>query len=304
MSHVRLILGYFHPWPNDAGFQVASARGFYRELGLDVEITVFDPLRGDSLAYLARHEVDFAVFPSNRLLVRRERGEPLIGIAAVNHQQLEAIQTLRASRIERPAQLAGRRVAFNPTPRGRAMVRHLVAADGGDPATVVEVDSGVREFDADDLAAGVADATFGNYWAWDALSGSVPEDQRIIWRVGDIGAPEYHSYLLGTQESLIERNPGLVRAFLAATERGFRTAAEDPELTLAVLERVIAYFPRPILARSLSLIAPTWTHDGRWGVQRAELVGGYARWLAEAGVLVSASAADGATTNELLASAR
>lgn len=300
MSHVRLMLGYFHPWPNDTGYYVASAEGWYRELGLDVEITVHDPLRGDALAYLARHEVDFAVFPPNRLLLRRERGEPLIGVAAVNHAQLETIQTVRRAGISRPADLAGRRLAFNPTPRGRAMVRHLVAHDGGDPAAIVEVDSGVRELTADDLAAGVADASFGGYWAWDVLAGRLAEEERVVWRVGDIGAPGYHSYVLGTQTSLLERNPRLVEAFLAATERGFRAAAADRERALAVLERVVAYFPREMVARSLELIAPTWTHDGRWGVQRPELMDGYAHWLAEVGVLRSAEVAQGATTNDHL----
>lgn len=300
MSHIRLMLGYFHPWPNDTGYHIASAEGWYRELGLDVEITVYDALRGDALAYLARHEVDFAVFPPNRLLVQRERGESLIGVAAVNHAQLETIQTVRATGIARPADLAGRRLALNPTPRGRAMVRHLVAHDGGDPDAIIEVDAGVRELTADDLAAGIADASFGGYWAWDVLAGTLPEEERQVWRVGDIGAPPYHSYLLGTQASLLERNPRLVEAFLAATERGFRAAAADVERALAVLERVVAYFPRAMLARSLELIAPTWTHDGRWGVQRPELMEGYARWLAGAGILRSAEVARGATTNDHL----
>ena len=300
MSHVRLMLGYFHPWPNDAGYYLAAAEGWYREAGLDVEITVPDPLRGDALAYLVRHEVDFAVFPPNRLFARRERHEPLVGVAAVNHAQLESILTVASSGIRRPRDLAGRRVACNPTPRGVAMIRHLVAADGGDPDAVVTVDAGVRELTADDLEAGRADATFGNYWAWDVLFGSLPEAERRVWRVGDIGAPAYHSYLLGTHASALERNPELVRGFLAATARGFRAAAEAPMRPLAVLERVAAYFPAPVLARSLELVAPTWTHGGRWGEQRDALVGPYAEWLAAHGVLGSPEAAAGATTNEVL----
>lgn len=298
MSRVRLMLGYFHPWPNDAGYYVASAEGWYRELGLDVEITVADPLRGDALAHLSRGEVDVAVFPANRLLVRREQGERLVAVAAVNHVQMETFLTVRSTGIERPRDLAGRRLALNPTPRGRAMVRHLVALDGGDPGAVVEVDSGVRELTADDLAAGLADASFGTYWAWDVLTPTaLPAEEHRVWRVGDLGAPDYHSYQLGVQEHLLERNPRLVEAFLAATARGFRTAAEDPERALAVLERVAAYFPARMLRRSLELVAPTWTHDGRWGVQRPLLVEGYARWLADVGVLRSDAAARGAATN-------
>ena len=300
MSHVRVRLEYLHPWTNSAGFFVAATQGWYADAGLDVELSVVDPLRGDSLEYLARHETDFAVFPTNRLLLRRERHEPLVAVASINHRAMETIQTVRATGITRPRELAGRRVAFNPTPRGIAMVRHLVSADGGDPDRVITVDSGSRELNADDIATGAVDATFGNYWAWDVLLGTTPAAERVVWPVDEIGAPQYHSYLLGTQEFLVERNPRLVGAFLAATEQGYLAAIAEPALALAAFERYIPYFPRDLLERSLALISTTWTHDGRWGEPRRELLAPYAAWLAEHGVIKSADSWLGATTDAFL----
>lgn len=287
MPHIRVMLDYFHPWPNSAGLYVARARRWYEEAGLDVELVVQDPGRGDTLEYLARGEVDFGIFPPNRLLARRaEHGQPLIAVSAINHRGLEAIQTTTSTGITRPRDLAGRRIAYNPTPRGRAMVRHLVAADGGDPDAVIGVDAGSRELTVDDIAAGEADATFGNYWSWDALRGDLPEEQRLTWPVDEIGAPRYHSYLLGTTEDLLTQHPSLVRDFLAVTARGYAAAAQEPDATLELLERVIPYFPRPLIARSLALIAPTWTDvDGRWGVIDEGRMGPYAHWLAENGAI-------------------
>lgn len=302
MSHVRVQLEYFHPWPNAAGFYVAAAEGWYRDAGLDVEVTLFDPLRGDSLESLSRQEVDFAVFPSNRLLVRRELDQPLVGIAAVNHRAMETIQTTRSTGITRPRELEGRRISFNPTPRGLAMVRHLVAADGGDPDRVTFVDSGSRELGFDEIAAGEVDASFGGYWAWDLLFDALPERERVVWPVDEIGAPPYHSYLLGAHEQTLARDPELARRFLAATARGYLAAAHDQARALAVLERVIPYFPQAVLARSLALIAPTWTHGGRWGAQRRELLEPYAQWLAGAGVLRDAGVWEQATTDAFLPS--
>jgi putative hydroxymethylpyrimidine transport system substrate-binding protein len=300
VRQLRVVLEYFHPWPNSSGFHVASAQGWYREADLDVDLRAFDPLRGDGLDYLLRREAELAVFPSNRLLVRRELGQPLQGIAAINHRALETIQTTTATGITRPAELAGRRVALNPTARGVAMLRHLVAYDGGDPDAIEIVDSGVRELSASDIADGTVDAIFGGYWAWDVLFGGLPTEQHVVWPVDEIGAPAYHSYLIGAHEDTIGEEPEQLRSFLAATERGFQTAALDPELTLAVLERVMPYFPAAVLAESLRLIAPTWQHDVRFGEQREELLGPYARWLHEHGVLRSADAWIGATTNDLL----
>ena len=227
MSHVRVMLDYFHPWPNAAGFYVARERGWYRDAGLDVELTTYDHERGDTLAHLARNEVTFGVFPPNRLLVRRERAEPLIGVAAINQTGLETIQTRRGRGIEHPRDLSGRRIGYGATPRGRAMVSHLVAADGGDPSAIVTVDTGTIELTPDYLLGGDLDAVFGGYWCWDVLTPGASPEELITWRVSEIGAPAYHSYLLGTQEWTAERNPELVRSFLSATARGFRRAAED-----------------------------------------------------------------------------
>ncbi|GAA2669470.1 ABC transporter substrate-binding protein [Actinoplanes palleronii] len=286
LTHLRVMLEYFHPWPNAAGLYVASHRGWYRDAGLDVELTVFDALRGDTLEHLARGEVHLGVFPTNRLLVRSAAGQPVHGVASVNHRGMETIQTVAGRGITRPRDLAGKRLALNPTPRGVAMVRHLITADGGDPDAVVLIDSGHRELSVDDIAAGAVDATFGGYWAWDALFAQLPGEQRIVWPVDEIGAPPYHSYLLGTGPALTD--PALLATFLEVTERGYRAATDDPAGTLEILDHVIPYFPRPILARSLELIAPTWWHGGRWGEIRGDLMTPYTDWLIKNDILPAA----------------
>ncbi|MGY4533131.1 putative hydroxymethylpyrimidine transport system substrate-binding protein [Pseudomonas sp. TE3786] len=301
MNAVRVMLEYFHPWPNSAGFYLARERGWYQEVGLDVELVVHDPFRGDTLEHLLNGAADFGVFPSNRLLVRRGLSQPLQGIAAINHGGLESIQTLTDSGIRRPRDLAGKRLALNPTPRGLAMVRHLVSNDGGDPDAVILVDSGVRELRPDQLAAGVADASFGGYWAWEALMpSSIDAARRVVLPVDSIGAPAYHSYLLGAHEQTLAAKPQVVRDFLAATAKGFLAAAQDPSSALNAYENVTPYFPAELLSASLHTIAPSWLHEGRWGEQREPLLQGYAQWLHQYGVLDNPQVWRGATSNAFL----
>lgn len=286
---ITLVLEYFHPWPNSAGFYVARQAGWYAEQGIDLEIRTVDPGIGDSLEHVVRGHADLAVFPTNRLLVRAERGEQLHALGAVNQRGLETVRTLEQSGIRSLADLEGRRLALNPTPRGLAIVRDLVQRAGGDFDRVELVDAGVRELTADDLLNGEADATFGSYWAWDILLSERPDAPERTWRVDEELGIGYHSYLLGGGRAAAALPSDVVDAFLAVTARGFAHAASHPEATTDLFSTVTPYFSREVLSRSLEAIAPTWFHDGRWGGIRAGAMDPYAEWMTSHGLITDAA---------------
>lgn len=297
---VRLVHEYFHPWPNSAGFYLARDRGWYAEADIDLEFTLVDPGVGDGLHYLNRREVDFAVFPSSRLLQRRDAGQPLLGIAAVNQRGLETVRTTRSTGITRLGDLAGRRVGMNPTPRGRAIIEDLVRRDGGDPDAVEIVDLGSRELSAHDIADGEVDATYGSYWAWDNLIDDYPRADQLTWNVDEHLGVGYHSYLLGTHERTAAEDPGLVAAFVEVSARGFAAAAASPEVVPALYEPVLSYFPRGLIAESAQLVSSTWLHNGTWGALRDELLEPYSHWLASHGIIADGDVWRAATTSTFL----
>src|SRR5215213_7252770 len=261
---LRVMLEYFYPWTNSAGFYIARDRGWYRDIGLDVELAIYDPVRGDGLDYVVNGEADMAICPTKRLLVYHELGRPIASVAAINHRGFDAVRALKSSGMTRPRDLVGKRIALHPSDRGVAMVRHIVAHDGGDPDLVTLVDIGERQLSLEEIAASNIDATFGSYWAWEAVMDSViPADQQIVWPVDQIGAPTYHSYLLAVHNQLLDQ-PEIVRQFSAATRCGYQAAAQEPDAVVAVYARVAPYFPESLIRRSWPLVAQTWTHKGTW----------------------------------------
>lgn len=301
MQHVRLMLEYFHPWTNAAGFYLARAKGWFARAGLDVEIVVRDDARGDTLDHVMRGDVQLGVCPTRRVLARYETGEPVCGVAAVNQRSLEAIHSVSGRGIARPRDLCGRRVALNPTKRARALLADIVRADGGDSDTVKLVDAGVRELTFDELRDGAADASFGSYWAWEGVMPStLPDVQRQVWPIDEIGAPSYHSYLLAVHSRWLAGNAGVVRRLLTAASHGFVAAHADPASVLPLFERVIPYFPRTTIARSLRAVSTTWLADGAWGRHDASLMWGYAAWLARHGIVRRPQAWSGAVTDAYL----
>ncbi len=289
MRHVSLVQEYFHPWPNSAGFHLARELGLYAERDIDLELRTVDHARGDGLEHLIRGDVHFAVVPTNRLLVRREAGHPVVAIRAINQRGLETLRTRADSGITRPRDLAGRRIALNPTPRGLAVVHDIVARDGGDPSSVTIVDAGARELDPVDGFGGLADATFGSYWSWDILLSPIEPALDRWWPVDELLGVNYHSYVLATTQAVLQHDPGLVHDVLAATEAGFVAAARDLDQTAELFERVTPYFAPAVIRRSLEAIAPTWFVDGRWGQLRRSHIEPYAQWLAGHGILSHAA---------------
>ena len=65
-----------------AGYYMAEQKGFYDEVGLDVNIVPADPKRPNSFGAVERGEAQFGVAHSG-ILERRIAGEPFVAMAAI-----------------------------------------------------------------------------------------------------------------------------------------------------------------------------------------------------------------------------
>jgi NitT/TauT family transport system substrate-binding protein len=301
-KRTKVMVGYYYPWTNDAGIYLAREKGYYKEEGIDVEVTACDPGIGDTLRYLLEGGVDFGIFPTNRLLVLRENRPDVVAVAAVNQRGMETIYTVKGKGVESVSDLAGKTIALNPTPRGLAMVKHIAKANGVDPASLSFFDSGSREYRAAEIKESKNfNATFGSYWAWDILlDDTLPEEERLYWPVDEIGAPKYHSYLLGTTAKHAQKDKAYVSGFLRATERAYRELAESPLEAVELHGRYTPYLPERVIVKSLPLISSTWLIDGRWGRIREDYMREYSDWLWANGILANKNAWKDSYTEEFL----
>jgi NitT/TauT family transport system substrate-binding protein len=90
-DRAKVMVGYYYPWTNDAGIYQAREKGYFAEENIEVDIALMDPAHGDTLQYLTDGDVDFGIFPTNRLLVRREENPNIIGIAAMIKTMMPAV---------------------------------------------------------------------------------------------------------------------------------------------------------------------------------------------------------------------
>ncbi|MFQ3677834.1 MAG: ABC transporter substrate-binding protein [Fimbriimonadaceae bacterium] len=280
---VRVLLDFYHPWPNNAPLFVARKLGFFAERDLDVELACADPFRGDALAHLERGEVQFGLSYPNRLMARVAAGAPLQSVAAVCARPMESLVSPADRPLLHPHELEGKRVGYRKSERMTALLNHLVELDGGDPASVEHVVMYPSEPMPDDLRAGRIDAMFGALWAWEGLHGPVLAGDRLVHvEIDQIGAPAYNAQVLATRTDV---DSGLVEALVGATAQGATAAAADADAATDIMFEAAPYFPRELHRASLEWVAGNWGLPNDWGRHNYPELRRYAEWLVQAGLV-------------------
>jgi putative hydroxymethylpyrimidine transport system substrate-binding protein len=221
----------FTPNAVHAGIYAAKAEGYYRQAGVD--LTIQQPGEStDAPKLLASGGADFAILDIHDLGIDRERGLDLVGVMPIVHRALASVLTLYEGDVRRPRDLEGRTVGVTGLPSDNAILDAEVKADGGDPAKVHKVTIGFNAVPA--LAAKRVDAVtaFWNAEGVELERMEVPLHRFIVDRYG---APKYPELVLATSGDTLKHDPGLVKAVVHATMRGYELTLNDSGTALADL---------------------------------------------------------------------
>lgn len=221
----------FTPNAVHSGIYAAQGQGLYRDAGIDLKVQ--QPGEStDAPKLLAAGRTDFAILDIHDLGIARESGLDLVGVMPIVQRPLAAVIARGDGSVRSPRDLEGRTVGVTGLPSDEAVVDSEVGADGGDPAKVDEVTIGFNAVSS--LAAGRVDAATG---FWNA-EGVALQRQGIpirIFRVDRYGAPPYPELILTTSRHTLDRDPGLVRAVVEATRRGYAFTERHPAQALGDL---------------------------------------------------------------------
>jgi putative hydroxymethylpyrimidine transport system substrate-binding protein len=220
---VTLVLD-FVPNAVHAGIYAARQEGHYRDEGIDLSIR--QPGEStDAPKLLEAGRADFAILDIHDLGIARERGLDLVGTMPIVQRPLAAVIARGNGPVRRPRDLEGHTVGVTGLPSDEAVVDSEVAADGGDPGAVDRVTIGFNAVSS--LAAGKVDAATG-FWNAEGIALQRQDVPIRIFKVNRYGAPPYPELVLTASRRMIDRDPELVDAMLAATTRGYELAASRP----------------------------------------------------------------------------
>ena len=288
----------WYPNANHAGLYLAQERGYFTAAGLDVELyTPADPTI--VLQTVGAGRDTFGISYQTDLLLARAEGVPVVSVAALVQRPLMGVMSLSEQGIARPRDLVGKTVGYPGIPSQEAFLATMLEADGARFEDVELVNVGFDLVPA--TIGGRVDAAMGAYWTHETILAARAGYPVDLLRVDDWGVPPYYELVLAAGETTVADDPGTIRAFLGAAQRGYADAAAEPEAALDALAAASPDLDRAVEAEGLALLAPAWT-DGVpvFGAQDETRWRAYAAWMVERGLIPADLDVAAAFTTSLL----
>ncbi|HEX4034390.1 MAG TPA: ABC transporter substrate-binding protein [Solirubrobacteraceae bacterium] len=248
----------FVPNAVHAGIYRALAAGYYSRDG--VKLSVEPPgSTSTAIQLVEAGKAQFGLADGIDVAEQVAAGKGIEAVMAIVQRPLGAPIALASERLRSPADLQGKLVGITGVPSDRAALDTVVADAGGDPAKVRVVTvgfDGVAYLEAGKIAA------FTGYWPDDGVSLQVSGHPITVFKLDRYGGPAYPGLVAFTSRALIRRDPGLVRAFVKATVRGYEDTLRDGARSLDDLLARNPSIKRRLAKASLAAYEPVFDTGG------------------------------------------
>lgn len=263
LEKVSLQLKWTHAF-QFAGYYAASEKGYYSDVGLEVEIIESQP-GSSTVDRVSSGEVQYGV-GTNALLLEWHAGKPVVVLAVIFQHSPQVL----VARQDHPGQtvhdLVGKQIMLEE--QSDELVAYLIQAGIGDNQfTRVE-----HSFDVNDLLNGSTDA-MSAYLTYELYYLNKQKFPYQIYSPRSHGIDFYGDNLFTSQQEL-DKHPARVKAFREASLRGWEYAMAHPE---EIIDLIISTYStghdhdffRFEVEKMVPLIQPKlvelgYMHPGRW----------------------------------------
>lgn len=288
--------------PNNhhAGIYIALDKGWYRDAGLDVKIVAADPNGVEPV--VAQGGADIGIAQAESILPARAQGMPVVSIATLLPHNDSSLMSLGSSGITRPKDLEGRTYGGYGGALEKELISKLVSCDGGDPSKVKFVEVGNVDY-----LAGMDAHTFDFVWiftGWDALRAQTVVQRPVnLIKFSDHYdcIPDWYTPALITSEKMLSDRPDDVRAFLAATARGYDDARKSPQDAVDAMLKSAPELDSKLVTAAATYYAPLYADQGQpWGVESKDVWAKFETFAKSSGLIDSDVDVSKVFTNDYL----
>lgn len=285
------------PNTNHTGLYVAKDKGYYEEIGLDVDI--IQPSEGTAEQLVATDKAQFGISYQEATTFARLEGVPVVSIATVIQHNTSGFASIKDKGIETPKDFEGKKYGGWGSPVEEATLKALMEKYDGDVEKAEILTSGVIDF----FASSEKDIDFA--WIFEGWTGIEAQIRGIELNYIDLGkedpALDYYTPIIITSEGLISENQELAKKFMKATAKGYEDAIENPEEAAEILLANAPELDQELVIESQKFLSNAYQAEAsQWGIQKREVWANYTDWLYNNGLINSKIDIDAAFTNEFL----
>lgn len=288
------------PNTNHTGIYVAKEKGYYEEVGLDINIV--QPAEGSAESLVGTDFGQFGVSfqDYHAHAISGNSKMPVVAIAAILQHNHSGIMSRVGEGMDRPVGLEGKKYATWDLPVEHGIMERVMEDDGGDFSKVEKIPSTILD-EIIALESGKIDAVWV-YYGWGGIAAQVKGLNIDYFEFKDIDPIfDYYSPIIITNEKLIEERPEVVQAFLDATRRGYEFAMENPEEAAEILLAADSSLDSELVMASQKWIADKYTDVGvPWGYIDSERWARFYQWLDDENLLEDDILPDAGFTNEFI----
>ncbi|HTP84081.1 MAG TPA: ABC transporter substrate-binding protein [Alphaproteobacteria bacterium] len=254
LRQVNMRLDWLYQGPN-AGFMVAQRKGFYKDAGLDVDVGTGKG-SGSTAQLVATKATQFGFSDGFSVGFAISKGASIRMVGAVYRRNPTAIVVLADSGITKAKDLEGKTLAIPTGGAGFQQWPAFAKGCGVDTSNIKVVNTDPAGTPPA-LITGKVDGIGG------FAQGFVPSVEirgnkkaRILW-YADCGVTAVSNGII-VHPDLIKEDPGLIRAFVAASIKGFLYDRQHPEETCEIVKSYSEAVDLAITRRELEISWTTW----------------------------------------------
>lgn len=203
-----------------AGYYVAKEKGFYNDVGIDLDIKEFTS-NTNLIEMIKTNKADFAV-GSSSLLIDRINGADVVALGAIFQESPLMLLVKKDSNINSVKDLKNKKIMITNNAANSASILAMLSANGLRESDFIRQE---HSFNIEDLINGNTDA-MASYMSNEPI---LLKDKNIEYKIfhpKDFGF-DFYNDILFTSSKFIKNNPKLTKDFYNATIKGWKYAFEN-----------------------------------------------------------------------------
>ena len=297
MQNIRVTLDWT-PNTNHTGLYVAKELGYFAEENLKVKVV--QPSKTTAVQLTASGRTKFGVSHQESVTMARDRGVPVVAIAAIIQENTSGFAAPADTGIESVQDFENHKFGGWGMELYNKIIRSVMKEAGADFSTVSFVNLGMTDF-VTAARKGMADF-FWIFYGWQGMHAELAGlDFNYIPAKSLSETFNYYTPVFIGSEGVIQKKPELVEKFLRAVSRGYGYATKNPKESAEILLDHASELDRELVMKSQKFLSDQYGKGvDRWGVQEKSVWTDFTNWLYKNGLIDKRIPVEEAFTNEFL----